>query len=208
MKIEPEEEVQPSTSGGGAPTQEPEEKSESGESMESDEIDDEYLTNYCETAEIIQPMTVSKELFYTDSMVARNYARLSPEDKKCFDQMKELAESIKQETGDYSLIEDLMARVVGERFGSMGKEDVGAVLDRPDEGSEGGKHLKQEGGHLTIKSEPGAEPEKVGILAIVPSEESTIIPYCIKESEEQSDCETIGSASDIEEIDKAKVCKI
>ena len=115
-------------------------------------------------------------------------------------QRRELAESIKQETGDYSLIEDLMARVVGERFRSMSKEDVSAVLGRPGEGSEGGKHLKQEGGHLTIKSEPGAEPEKVVISAIVPSEESTIIPYCVKESEEQSDCETIGSDSDIEEI--------
>ena len=130
VKIEPEEEVQLSTSGGGVPTQEPEEKSESGELMESDKIDDEYLTSYCETAEIIQPMMVSKELFYTYSMVARNYARLSPEDKKRFDQMKELAESIKQETRDYSLIEDLMARVVGERFGSMSKEDVSAVLGR------------------------------------------------------------------------------
>ena len=208
VKIEPEEEVQPSTSGGGAPTQEPEEKSESGELMESDERDDEYLTNYCETTEIIQPMTVSKKLFYTDSMVARNYARLSPEDKKCFDQMKELAESIKQETGDYSLIEDLMTRVVGERFGSMSKEDVSAVLGRPGEGSEGGKCLKQEGGRLTIKSEPGAEPEKVVISAIVPSEELTIIPYCVKESEEQSDCETMGSESDIEEIDKTKVHNI
>ena len=82
VKIELEEEVKPSTSGGGTPTQEPEEKSKSEESMELDEIDDEYLANYCETAEIIQPMTVSKELFYTDSMVARNYKRLSPEDKK------------------------------------------------------------------------------------------------------------------------------
>ena len=208
VKTEPEEEVQPSTSCWGVPTQEPEEKSESGESMESDEIDDKYLTNYCETAEIIQPMTVSKELFYTDSMVARNYTRLSSEDKKCFDQMKELAESIKQETRDYSLIEDLMARVVGERFGLMSKEDVSAVLGRPGEGSEGGKHLKQEGGHLTIKSEPGAEPEKVVISAIVPSEESTIIPYCVKESEEQSDCETIGSDSDIEEINKTEVRNI
>ena len=181
VKTEPEEEVQPSTSGGDTPTQGPEEKSKSGESMELDEIDEEYLTNYCETAEIIQPMMVSKELFYTDSMVARNYTRLSPEDKKHFDQMKKLAESIKQETGDYSLIEDLMARVVGERFGSMSKEDVSAVLGRPGEGSEGGKRLKQEGGHLTIKSEPGAEPEKVVISAIVPSKESTIIPYCVKE---------------------------
>ena len=205
VKVEPEEEVRPSTSGGGAPTQELEEKSESGESMESDEINDEYLANYCETAEIIQPMMVSKELFYTDSMVARNYERLSPEDKKQFDQMKELAESVKQETGDYSLIEDLMARVIGERFGLMGKEDVRVVLGKPGEGIEGGKHLKQEGGRLTIKSEPRAEPEKVVISVIVPSEESTIIPYCVKENEEQSDCETIGTESDIEEIDKIKV---
>ena len=72
------------------------------------------MDEYCEEVEHIQPMTISKELFYTDRMVTRNYARLSKEDQKCFDQMKELAESINQETGDYSLIEDMMARVVGE----------------------------------------------------------------------------------------------
>ena len=183
VKTEPEEEVQLSTSGGGAPIEEPEKKDKSEELLESDKIDDEYLSNYRETAEIIQPMMVSKELFYMDSMVARNYARLSKEDQKHFDQMKELAESIKQETGDYSLIEDMMARVVGERFGSMKKEDVSAVLGRPGEGSEGGKHLKQEGGHLTIKSEPGAEPEKIVISTIVPAEEPTLLPYCIKGNE-------------------------
>ena len=207
VKTEPEEEVQLSTSGGGTPTQEPEEKSKSGESMELDEIDDEYLSNYCETVEIIQPMMVSKELFYTDSMVTRNYARLSKEDQKCFDQMKELAESIKQETRDYSLIEDLMARVVGERFGSMRKEDVSAILGIPGEGSEGGKCLKQEGGHLTIKSKPGAEPEKIVISAIVPAEEPTLLPYCVKGNEEE-DCETISSVSDLEEIDKVEVQNI
>ena len=58
VKTEPEEEVQPSTSGGGAPAKEPEKKDKSEESLESDEIDDEYLSNYCETTEIIQPMTV------------------------------------------------------------------------------------------------------------------------------------------------------
>ena len=63
VKTEPEEEVQPSTSGGGVPAEEPEKKDESEESLESDEIDDEYLSNYCETAEIIQPMTVSKNCF-------------------------------------------------------------------------------------------------------------------------------------------------
>ena len=109
VKVEPEEEVRLSTSGGGVPMPELEEKSKSGESMESDEIDDEFITNYCETTETIQPMTVSKELFYTDEMVAQNYARLSKPDKERFDQMKELAEAIKKETGDYSLIKDLMA---------------------------------------------------------------------------------------------------
>ena len=82
VKVEMEEEVRPSTSGGGVPIHEPEEKSESGESMESDEIDDEFITNYCESMETIQPMTVSKELFYTDEMVAQNYARLSKQDKE------------------------------------------------------------------------------------------------------------------------------
>ena len=208
VKTEPEEEVQLSTSGGGTPTQELEEKSESGESMESDEIDDEFLSNYCETMEIIQPMMVSKELFYTDKMVARNYARSSKQDKERFDQMKELAEAIKKETGDYSLIEDLMARVVGERFGGMTRGDVKAVMGKEGEGAEGGKHLKQEGSRLVIKSEPGVKTEKVVISAIVPSEELTLLPYCVKESEEQSDCETIGSESDIEEIDKIEVHNI
>ena len=82
VKVELEEEVRPSTSGGGVLMPELEEKSESGESMESDEIDDEFITNYCESTEIIQLMTVSKELFYTDEMVAQNYARLSKQDKE------------------------------------------------------------------------------------------------------------------------------
>ena len=91
----------------------------------------------------VRPMTVSRELFYTDSMVARNYERLLEEDKKRFDQMKELAESAKQETGEYSLIEDLMARVVGERFSTMKAQDVEAVMGKPGEGAEGGKALKE-----------------------------------------------------------------
>ena len=181
VKVEPEEEVRPSTSGGGVPMPEPEEKSESGESMESDEIDDKFITNYCKSTEIIQPMTVSKELFYTDEMVAWNYARLSKQDKERFDQMKELAEAVKKETGDYSLIEDLMARVVGERFGGMTSGDVKAVMGKEGEGAEAGKCLKQEGSRLVIKGEPGVEAEKVVISAIVPSEEPTLLPYCIKE---------------------------
>ena len=208
VKTEPEEEVQLSTSGGGMPAEVQEEKTESEETLESDEIDDGYLSNYCETAEIIQPMTVSKELFYTDEMVDRNFARLSKQDKERFDQMKELAEAIKTETGDYSLIEDLMAQVVGESFGGMTRGDVKAVMGKEGEGAKGGKHLKQEGSRLVIKSEPGVETEKVVISAIVPLEEPALLPYCVKESEEQSDCEPIGSDSDIEEIDKTEVRNI
>ena len=211
VKVEPEEEVRPGTSGGDMqPEQQPEmaekmvkEASDSEETLDSDDIDDEFLTQYCETVDSIQPMTVSKELFYTDSMVARNYERLS-EDKKHFDQMKELTESAKQETGDYSLIEDLMARVVGERFGTMKAKDVEAVMGKPGEGAEGGKHVKKERSRLTIKSEPGAEADKVVISVIVPAEESTLIPYCVKENEEE-DCKTIGTNSDVEEINKEEV---
>ena len=212
VKIEPEEEVRPGTSGGGVrPEQQPEmaekmvkEASDSEETLDSDDIDDEFLTQYCETVDSVQPMTVSKELFYTDSMVARNYERLSEEDKKRFDQMRELVKSAKQEMGEYSLIEDLMARIVGERFGTMKAKDVEAVMGKPGEGAEGGKHVKKEGSHLTIKSEPGAEADKVVISAIVPAEESTLIPYCVEENEEE-DCETIGTDSDVEEINKEEV---
>ena len=213
VKTEPEKEVQPSTSGGGVqpegqPEIQPEEQVKEGkESFDSDDIDEEFLDEYCEGVEHIQPMTISKELFYTNRMVARNYSRLSKEDQKRFDQMKELAESIKQEMGDYSLIEDMMARIVGERFGSMKKEDVSAVLGRSGKGSEEGKHLKQEGGHLKIKSEPGEEPEKIVISTIVPAEEPTLLPYCIKGNEEE-DCETISSVSNLEEIDKEEVQNI
>ena len=151
VKVEPEEEVQPSTSGGDVqPEQQPEmekkvvrEASDSEETLDSDDIDDEFITQYCETVDSVRPMTVSRELFYTDSMVARNYERLSEEDKKRFDQMKELAESAKQETGEYSLIEDLMARVVGERFGTMKAQYLEAVMGKPGEGAEGGNALKE-----------------------------------------------------------------
>ena len=101
-----------------------------------------------------------------------------------------------------------MARVVGERFGGMTRGDVKAVMEKEGEGAEGGKHLKQEGSRLVIKSEPGVKTEKVVISAIVPSEEPALLPYCVKESEEQSDCETIGSDSDIEEINKTEVHNI
>ena len=102
VKVEPGEEIQPSTSGGG-------EQIGEVEASDLDEFDDKYITEYCATVDMPQAMTISKELFYMDEMVARCYDQLSDEDKARFDQIKVLAESIKQETGDYGLIKDLMA---------------------------------------------------------------------------------------------------
>ena len=141
VKIEPEE-MQPSTSGMSEQAEKQVKEVESQEFYDSDEIDDEFLSNYCKTAETPYPMTISKELFYTDEMVARSYDRLSEKDRERFDQMKKLAEAIKKETGDYSLIEDMMARVVAERFGGMYGEDVKAVMGEKGEGAEGGKQLR------------------------------------------------------------------
>ena len=126
VKTEPEE-VQPNTSGGDeqevseqvSGQQVTGEQVEGEESYDSDQFDDEFLTEYCEMVDIPHPMTISKEL--SDKMVARNYNSLSKEDKDQFDQMKVLAESIKQEMGDYGLIEDLMSRVVAQRYGYMKK---------------------------------------------------------------------------------------
>ena len=213
VKMEPEE-VQLSTSGGDeqgvseqvSGQQVTGEQVESEESYDSDQFDDEFLTEYCEMMDIPHPMTISKELFYTDEMVSRNYNHLSKEDKDWFDQMKVLAESIKQEMGDYGLIEDLMSRVVAKQYGYMKKTDVAAVMCKEVEGITGGKELKQEGNRLMIKWELGVEPKKVIVTTIVPSEEPTLLPYHIVEDEDRSDCVTIGlEDSNIEEIDKDEV---
>ena len=107
VKVELEEEIQPSTSGGN-------EQIGEVEASDPDEFDDEYITKYCATVDMPRAMTISKEQFYMDEMVARCYDWLSAKDKARFDQMKVLAESIKQETVDNSLIEDLMAQVVAQ----------------------------------------------------------------------------------------------
>ena len=202
VKVEPEEEIQPSTSGGG-------EQIGEAEVSDSDEFDDEYITEYCATVDIPRAMTISKELFYTDETVSRCYDRLLAKDKARFDQMKVLDESIKQETWEYGLIEDLVARVVAQQFGRMEKEDVASVMGKEGKGSEGGKWLERVGERLQIKQEPGAEPDKVVVMAIVPSDEATLVPYHIVEDEDWSDCVTIGSEdSDIEEIDMVEVKSI
>ena len=78
-------------------------------------------------------------------------------------------------------------------------------MGKEGERAEGGKQLKQEGSRLMIKSKPGVETEKIVVSAIIPSEEPALLPYCVKENEEQSDCKTVGSDSDIEEINKTEV---
>ena len=79
----------------------------------------------------------------------------------------------------------------------MGKEDVTSVMGKEGEGPKRGKQIKQE---------PGAEPNKVEVKAIVLLDEATLVPYHIVEHEDWSDCFTIGSEdSDIEEIDKVGV---
>ena len=153
-----------------------------------------------------RPMTISKELFYSDEMVTKRYEKLSNKDKARFNQMKDLVEAIKRDTGDYGLIEDLMAQVVAKHFGQVKKEDVASGMGKEEEGVEGGKALGQVGGRLQINKEPGAEPYKVVVTAIVPAEEASLIPYHIVEDEDGSDCIALGSEdSDIEEINKIKV---
>ena len=84
-----QEQVMPGTSGGGG-----EEKTTSD--IDSGiEFDDKFITQYCNSVDMPKAMTISKELFYTEEMVARHYERLSDEDKARFDQMKVFAESIK-----------------------------------------------------------------------------------------------------------------
>ena len=88
----------------------------------------ELLQKYASEMPSELPMTISEELFYSDAMVQREYNRLSEEDKKRFDQMKVLAEKIKKETGQYVPIEDMMVRVVAQRFGRMTQQNIAMVL--------------------------------------------------------------------------------
>ena len=139
-------------------------------------------------------MTISEELFYTDAMVRKEYERLSEEDKKRFDQMKVLAEKIKKETGQYVPIEDMMARVVAQRFGRMTQQNVATVLGSSGERSAAGKILEKKGDILRIKMEEGSEEErKVILTAIVPNEDPTCLAYCVEEDEDMPECVSIAS---------------
>ena len=137
-----------------------EESSSSGEEIEEIDpscITDELLQKYASEMPSEIPMTISEELFYSDAMLQREYERLSEEDKKWFDQMKVLAEKIKKETGQYVPIEDMMARVVAQRFGRMTQQNVATVLGPSGEGPAAGKVLEKKGDILRIKTEVGVK---------------------------------------------------
>ena len=139
-----------------------EESSSSKEEIEEinpSHITDELLARYASEMPSEIPMTVSEELFYTDAMVRKEYEWLSEDDKRRFDQMKVLAEKIKKETGQYVPIEDLMARVVAQRFGHMTQQNVTTVLGSSGEGLAAGKILEKKGDVLRIKTEEGSEEE-------------------------------------------------
>ena len=151
-------------------------------------------------------MTISEELFYTDAMVRKEYERLSEEDKRRFDQMKVLAEKIKKETGQYVPIEDLMARVVAQRFGRMTQQNVAAVLGSSGEGSSAGKILEKKGDVLRIKTEEGSKEErKVILTAIVPKEDPACLAYCVEEDEDAPECVSIASEDSDIAVQKPEV---
>ena len=139
-------------------------------------------------------MTISEELFYLDAMVQKEYDHLSEEDKARFDQMKVLAEKIKKETGQYVPIEDVMARVVAQRFGHMTQENIATVLGPTGEGPAAGRILEKKGDILRIKTEEGNKEErKVVLTAIVPSEDPAWLAYCKEEDEDAPECVSMAS---------------
>ena len=157
-------------------------------------ITDKLLQKYASEMPSELPMTISEELFYSDAMVQREYNRLSEEDKKRFDQMKVLAEKIKKETGQYVPIEDMMVRVVAQRFGRMTQQNIATVLGPLGEGSAAGKVLERKGDILRIKVEEGGEEErKVVLTALVPNEDPACLAYCVEEDKDAPECVSIGS---------------
>ena len=133
-----------------------EESSSSEEEVEEIDLSfimDKLLQKYASEMPSKLLMTISEELFYSDAMVQREYDHLSEEDKKRFDQMKVLAEKIKKETGQYVPIEDMMARVVAQRFGCMTQQNIATVLGPLGEGPTAGKVLEKKGDILRIKAE-------------------------------------------------------
>ena len=169
-------------------------------------ITDELLQKYASEMPSEIPMTISEELFYSDAMVQREYECLSEEDKKRFNQMKVLAEKIKKETGQYVPIEDMMARVVAQRFGHMTQQNVATVLGPSGEGPAAGKVLEKKGDVLRIKAEEGSEEErKVVLTALVPNEDPACLAYCIEEDEDAPECVSIANEDSDLTVQKPEV---
>ena len=185
------------------------ESSSSGEEIEEIDpscITDKLLQKYASEMPSEIPMTISEELFYSDAMVQREYECLSKEDKKRFDQMKVLAEKIKKEMGQYVPIEDMMARVVAQRFGRMTQQNIATVLGPLGEGPAAGKILEKKGDVLRIKTEEGGEEErKVVLTAIVPSKDPACLAYCIEEDEDVPECVSIASKDSDLAVQKPEV---
>ena len=186
-----------------------EESSSSGEEIKEINpscITDKLLQKYASEIPSEIPMTISEELFYSDAMVQREYEGLSEEDKKRFNQMKVLAEKIKKETGQYVPIEDMMARVVAQRFGRMTQQNIATVLGPSGEGPTAGKILEKKGDVLRIKTEEGSEEErKVVLSTIVPSEDPACLAYCVEEDEDAPECVSIASKDSDLAVQKPEV---
>ena len=186
-----------------------EESSSSREEIEEIDpscITDELLQKYASEMLSEIPMTISEELFYSDAMVQREYERLSEKDKKRFNQIKVLAEKIKKETGQYVPIEDMMARVVAQRFGPMTQQNITTVLGPSGEGPVAGKVLEKKGDVLRIKAEEGSEEErKVVLTALVPNEDPACLAYCIEEDEDAPECVSIASEDSDLAVQKPEV---
>ena len=120
--------------------------------------------------------------------------------------MKVLAEKIKKETGQYVPIEDMMARVVAQRFGRMTQQNIATVLGPSGEGPAAGKVLEKKGDILRIKAEEGSEEEcKVVLTAIVPNEDPACLAYCIEEDKDVPECVSIASRDSDIAVQKPEV---
>ena len=199
------------TSGEPKPGTSKEVEESSSSEGEIEEIDpslitDELLQKYTSEMPSELPMTISEELFYSDTMVQREYNRLSEEDKKRFNQMKTLAKKIKKETGQYIPIEDMMVWVVAQWFGHMTQQNIATVLGPSGKGPATGKVLEKKEDVLRIKAEEGSEKEwKVVLTAVVPSEDPACLAYCVEEDKDAPDCILIGSEDTDVKIQKPEV---
>ena len=120
--------------------------------------------------------------------------------------MKVLAEKIKKETGQYVPIEDMMARVVAQRFGHMTQQNIATVLGPSGKGPAARKVLEKKGDVLGIKAEEGSEEErKVVLTVIVLNEDPACLAYCVEEDEDVPDCISIGSEDTHMGIQKPEV---